>query len=227
MLNDVPTSDKIRYRLVETPIRKDEKPCYAARVIVDPMSLRQIAAQMVREGSKYAEHEIVGMAEQMIDVIMHQLRNGRSVNFGSVMRFRPSIKGCFHAKDEPFNPKVHQLRLAVSAGRLMKHALEGVAVECADQEKLPEIRSVVVEHPGATHLVKVIGTHLYQKNLGSGASWWIRTANTQYPITEVVQKRTGRSVTFLLPQSTFPIGTEATFVLKVKENEFCSAPIRL
>lgn len=185
------------------------------------------AAQMVREGSKYAEHEIVGMAEQMIDVILHQLRNGHSVNFGSAMRFRPSIKGCFHAKDEPFDPKVHQLRLAVSAGRRMKHVLEGVAVECADKVNLPEIRSIVVEHPGATHLIKVSGAHLYQKNLGNGASWWIRTADKQHPITEVVQKRTGRTVTFLLPQSSFPIGTEATFVLKVGKNEFCSDLIRL
>lgn len=227
MLNEMSSSDKIPYRLVETPIRKDGKSCYAARVIVQPMSLRQIAAQMVREGSKYAEHEIVGIAEQMVDVIIHQLRNGRSVNFGSVMRFRPSIKGRFNAKDEAFDPKAHQLRIAVSAGRRVKNALEGVTVECVDKVNIPEIRSVTVEHPGAVCLIEVTGNHLYQKNLGNGASWWIRTADKQDPITEVVQKRSGRNVTLLVPHSTFPNGTEATLVLKIGKNEFCSAPIRL
>ncbi|MBR5592045.1 MAG: hypothetical protein IKW38_05905 [Kiritimatiellae bacterium] len=227
LLNVRNTIANIAYRLIPLPYLVRGKQYYAARAEIHPASLKTIAQQMVREGSKYAEHEILGIAEQMMDVIIDNLRHGRSVNFGSVMRFRPTIKGAFTNKDEAFDSSKHQLLVSVSAGSRLRHALEGVAVECVDQVNLPEIRSVVVEHPGATHLVEVIGAHLYQKNLGSGASWWIRTAEKQNPITEVVQKRTGRNVTFLLPQSTFPIGTEATFVLKVGKNEFCSDPIRL
>ena len=86
-LNETKSSNKVRYRLVETPIQKEGKACYAARAVVRTTSLRQIAEQMVREGSKYAEHEILGIAEQMIGVIIDRLRDGDSVNFGSIMRY--------------------------------------------------------------------------------------------------------------------------------------------
>jgi hypothetical protein len=227
MLSETKTSNKIRYRLVETPIKKDGRVCYAARAVVRPMGLAQIAEQMVREGSKYAEHEIVGIAEQMMDVIIYQLRSGYSVNFGSVMRFRPSIKGRFESKEDTFDLKEHQLRVAVSAGSRLRNALDGVAVECVDEVKMPEIRAVSVEHPGQLHLVEVTGRHLYQKHLGDGVSWWARVADKQHPIMDVVQKSSGRTVTFLLPQAIFPIGTEVTIVLKVGKNEFSSALITL
>jgi hypothetical protein len=227
MLNETKNSNKIRYRLVETPIKKEGKVCYAARAVVQPMSLAQIAQQMVREGSKYAEHEIVGIAEQMMDVIIHQLRSGKSVNFGSVMRFRPSIKGRFESKEDAFDLKAHQLRVAVSAGSRLRDALEGVAVECVDEVKMPEIRAVTVDTLGKMRWVEVTGKYLYQKNLGDGANWWVRVADKQHPIAEVVQKPTGRTVTFLLPQTTIPVGTEVTIGLKVGKNEFSSDPITL
>ena len=226
-LKETKTSSKVRYRLVETPMQKEGKTCYAARAVVQNTSLRQIAAQMVREGSKYAEHEILGIAEQMIDVIIDRLRDGHSVNFGSMMRFRPSIKGSFDAKDEAFDPKTHQLVVAVSAGSRLRKALEGVTVECLDEAKLPEIREVTVEPLGDLRIVEVTGICLRQNNLGDGANWWIYTADQHYPISSVVQKASGRTVTFVLPQSAIPRGTEATIVLKVGKREFKSSPITL
>lgn len=226
-LNETKSSNKVRYRLVETPIQKEGKACYAARAVVRTTSLRQIAEQMVREGSKYAEHEILGIAEQMIGVIIDRLRDGDSVNFGSIMRFRPSIKGNFESKGETFDPKNHQLVVAVSAGSRLRNALEGVTVECLDEVKTPEIRSVTAAPLGDLHVVEVTGVHLYQKNLGNGASWWIRTADQQIPIPNVAQKNSGRTVTFLLPRATIPNGIEATVVLKCGKSEFTSAPITL
>ena len=226
-LKETKSSSKVRYRLVETPVQKEGKACYAARAVVQTTSLRQIAEQMVREGSKYAEHEILGIAEQMIGVIIDRLRDGHSVNFGSMMRFRPSIKGNFDSKEEPFDPKTHQLVVAVSAGSRLRHALDGVAVECLDDGKMPEIRNVTVEVLGDLHFVEVSGIHLYQKNLGNGASWWIRTADTQVLIPNVVQKPSGRTVTFLLPHATIPKGVEATIVFKRGKNEFKSNPFTL
>lgn len=226
-LKETKSSNKVRYRLVETPIQKEGKPCYAARAVVRTTSLRQIAEQMVREGSKYAEHEILGIAEQMIGVIIDRLRDGDSVNFGSIMRFRPSIKGNFESKGEPFDPKTHQLVVAVSAGSRLRDALEGVTVECLDEVKKPEIRSVTVAPLGDLHVVEVSGIHLYQKNLGNGASWWICTADQQIQIPNVAQKTSGRTVTFLLPHATIPNGVEATVVLKRGKSEFKSNPFTL
>ena len=226
-LKETKSSSKVRYRLVETPVQKEGKACYAARAVVQTTSLRQIAEQMVREGSKYAEHEILGIAEQMIGVIIDRLREGHSVNFGSMMRFRPSIKGNFESKGETFDPKTHQLVVAVSAGSRLRNALEGVTVECLDEVKNPEIRSVTVAPLGDLHVVEVSGIHLYQKNLGNGASWWICTADQQIQIPNVAQKTSGRTVTFLLPHATIPKGVEAPIVFKRGKNEFKSNPFTL
>ena len=227
LLKATKASSKVRYRLVKMPARQDEKAWYAAHAIVQTTSLRQIAEQMVREGSKYAEHEILGIAEQMIDVITERLRDGHSVNFGSMMRFRPSIKGRFETQDEAFDPKKHQLRVAVSVGRRLLKAVEDVTVECVDEKKMPEILDVSATPYGDSHFIEITGLHLYQKHLGDGANWSIRTADAHYPIKEVVQKTSGRLVTFLFPQATLPHGTEVTLVLTVGKSEFSSNPILL
>lgn len=192
---------------------------YAARAVVKPMNLRQIARQMVREGSKYAEHEILGVAEQMIDVIIDRLRHGASVNFGSMMRFRPSIKGGFESATEPFDAKKHQLKVAVSAGPWLRNALDGVAVEPMVAVTFPQIIDVEVGEAEDANVVQLFGRHLYRKDLGKGSQWLIRSEKKSTELRPLAQKRNGREVMFVLDGRIYPPGTTVIFVLRVKEGK--------
>lgn len=209
---------KIHYRLVEIPNRDGERECYAARACITPMSLRAIAQQMVREGSKFAQHEILSMAEQMIDVITDQLRNGHSVNFGSMMHFRPSIKGRFDTEDEAFNPSKHELLVSVSVGRGLRSALKDVKPELLSGPSHPEMRAVSITPSEQTNLIRITGKHLYYKELGETANWFIRIDNKLNPVTPIFQKPNGREVLFTLPTATYPVGTEAAFILRLSRS---------
>ena len=83
---------KIRYTLQAVPpkARKDagEEGPYAAHVEIRTASLKSIAAQMVREGSKYSEAEILAITTQLMETVAYRLANGESVNLGSTVRDR-------------------------------------------------------------------------------------------------------------------------------------------
>ena len=207
---------KIRYRLLAVPNPTGGQACFGARVVAKPSSLRSIAEQMVHEGSKYAEHEIVGIAEHMVNVMIAHLREGRAVNFGSVVRLRPSIKGRFEKKSEDFDPTKHQVSIAVSAGRLLRSVLSDVSVERDEQMAVPTIDNVEVSTVEGMHLVTLDGRHLYHEPLGEHAQWFIEYAGTRQVIRPTQQKKTGRNILFALPVKTYPEGVNITLVLRTK-----------
>ena len=231
LLNVRNTIANIAYRLIPLPYLVRGKQYYAARAEIHPASLKTIAQQMVREGSKYAEHEILGIAEQMMDVIIDNLRHGRSVNFGSVMRFRPTIKGAFTNKDEAFDSSKHQLLVSVSAGSRLRHALEGVTVEKVDAITTPELRDVEVTPSGETTFVQVNGRHLYCEQLGKQAKWFVITNQQRTAIKPILQKKSGKEVLFSLNTADYPTGTTIQLLFQQEKGAtrqtFMSAPVTL
>lgn len=201
----------VQYTLSPMPPDAKGHITYGAHAIVKSCGLRAIADQMKREGSKYAQGEILAIAEQMIDVIINRLQNGYSVNFGSMMRFRPSIKGRFETKDAPFDPAQHELLVAVSVGRRLRKALEGVSVEQVADQTIPELNSVEVSCSSGTRFFKVNGYHLNR----SDAKWFIKVGKKTYWLDPVSQKKTGREVLLFQPEKTLSAGTEATLGLRV------------
>lgn len=123
-----PEAEKIQYRLTPIPNRNGGNGGFAARAVVRSLGLKQIAEQMVREGSKYSENEIIAIADQLFSVVLNRLKNGFSINLGSMLRIRPSIKGKFEREDEAFDPKKHKIFVAVSVGRWLREKIQDTKV---------------------------------------------------------------------------------------------------
>ena len=222
---------KVRYQICVTPQRENEAPCYGARAEVKTVSLRAIAEQVEREGSKYDASEVICITEHVIGAIIDRLRHGYSVNFGSMMRFRPSIKGRFEHEEDEFDANRHQLVVAVSAGSQLRHALDGVSVERIKQTTTPKIRKVDVSLTESMILVQVMGSALYRQDLGETAQWFIEVDHTRKPIQPQIQKQNGREVIFSLPRKTYAQGTTFTLILRITTPDcifdYPTAPITL
>lgn len=224
-------SNKVQYHLVKMKNQKEGTERYAARTISRSSNLKTIAEQMVNEGSKYSEYEILGIAEHLIKVIIEELREGKSVNFGSVMHFRPSIKGVFTDKEETFDAAKHKVCVAVSAGSQLRNVLKDVPVELLKAEAVPEITSVQLTPSAQDTIVQLFGRHLYCEGLGERAKWFVKKGKQRTEVTPLMQKKSGREVLVSLPQKTYPTGTEVTFILQKQDGnistEYASNPIVL
>ena len=212
---------KVRYRICVAPQRENETPCFGARAEVKTVSLRAIAEQVEREIAKYDASEVLCITEQVIDAIIDRLRHGYSVNFGSMMRFRPAVKGRFEHEEDEFDANRHQLVVAVSAGAQLRHALDGVSVERIKRSAIPKIRKVEVSPSEDMTFVQVKGTALYRKDLGDAAQWFIKVDHTRQPITPQIQKSSGREVIFSFSHETYAKGTTFTLILRLTTPE-CS-----
>lgn len=139
---------KISYALQPVPpkARKDatKDGPYAAHVVASTASLATLAQQMVREGSKFSEAEIVSMMTQMMDVIADRLSHGESVNLGSMVRLRPAIRGTFETVQTPFDEKSHQVVVTATIGSKLRKIVQGVKVELVDHVVVPKVTSVNV-----------------------------------------------------------------------------------
>jgi hypothetical protein len=206
---------KVQYRVCAVPNPKGGHACYAGRAVMKKASLRTIAEQMEREGSKYAQYEILGIAEQMIDVIIDRLRHGETVDFGSMMRIRPSVKGRFESETDEFDTKRHVLEVVVTAGAQLRSALEGVAAEKVDAVVYPEIKSAEVTSGAGVTIVEVYGTRLYCKDFEREAKWILKVGDLATKVSPLMQKPNGRRVTFSFPHAQYPLGTEATLALQL------------
>lgn len=220
-------SCKVQYRVCGVPNPKGGNACYAGRAVMKKASLRSIAEQMEREGSKYAQHEILGIAEQMIDVIVDRLRHGETVDFGSMMRIRPSIKGRFESEMDRFDDSRHELEVVVTAGSQLRKALEGVGAEKVGALAYPEITSAEVTQGEEVTLVYIRGRRLYRTDLGKGAQWSLTIDGTTIDVKPLLQKLNGRYVTFSFTPEQLPAGAVATLTLKLANNYETSIPLPL
>ena len=101
----------LRYEVVRNALYEKNRGerSYFARVHAEVKSLRELAETMVREGSKYKATEIFAILQDFTDLTIRLLQEGYAINVGSLVRFRPSIRGKFTSEEDVFTRGVHQI----------------------------------------------------------------------------------------------------------------------
>lgn len=194
MIMDTKEEAKIRYTLLPVPpkARKVEAQTtpYAARVVMKTASLRSIAEQMVREGSKFSEAEILAMMTQMMDAIAYRLTNGETVNLGSMLRLRPAIRGTFESAEAPFDPRQHEVIVSANIGRRLRKIIQQTTTEQVSPVKTPELTQVLpFEEQAAEEDVfsfMVRGNRLVKHPTNIKVSWFIQVANEKTAISPIL-----------------------------------------
>ena len=194
MIRETKEEAKIRYTLRPIPpkARKDNATStpYAAHVKVQTASLRSIAEQMVREGSKYSEAEIIAMMTQMMDAIAYRLMNGETVNLGSMLRLRPAIRGTFATKETPFDPRQHEVIVSANIGSKLRKIIQQTTAEQITSVNTPEFTQILPFEEASTerHVLSfmVRGNHLVKHPVGVTVTWFIKIADQTIDITPIL-----------------------------------------
>lgn len=216
------TQAKIRYSLQPVPpkarSRDGTEGPYAAHVQIRPASLRSIAEQMVREGSKYSEFEIIAIVSQLMETIAYRLTNGESVNLGSMLRLKPAIRGTFSTLETPFNATEHEIVVSATIGSNLRKIIQQATVEHIERSTSPKLLQVVpfdassANMPNFSFIVR--GSHLTSVPKGATASWFIRANNKQTTLTPVVYD--SQKALFQLPYKQYPVGTTFQIGLRLQ-----------
>lgn len=203
----------IKYWLQKIPSPvANKKTAYAARAYIRSCGLMAIAEQMKREGSKYDPHEVVSILQQFFDVVIDRLKQGYSVNVGSMLHFRPSIKGSFAEKDEAFNSAKHQILVSVNEGRRLREALLNERAELVEMQVRPELTMVDVNMESSGAFLHVKGYHLYDSE--GNARWFVRVNKKVTEIAPLFVKKNGREAMLSLPIAKYPKGTTISLLLR-------------
>jgi hypothetical protein len=145
MLNaDNGATSAIKYEVVKNHALSKVKGVnkFYARVMASSKSLREVADTMVREGCKYEPGEVVAILEKFADVTTRLLQEGHSVNVGSLVHFRPSIRGTFESVDDSFSKADHRLVVTASIGSALRNAVANATVVRVTQVSFPEMSIV-------------------------------------------------------------------------------------
>ena len=185
---------KIRYALQPVPPKArtgdGSQGPYAAHVQVQSASLRSIAEQMVREGSKFSEAEILAMMTQMMDAIAYRLTNGETVNLGSMLRLRPAIRGTFESAEAPFDPRQHEVIVSANIGRRLRKIIQQTTTEQVSPVKTPELTQVLPfedqSAEGDVFSFMVRGNRLVKHPANIKVSWFIQVANEKTAISPIL-----------------------------------------
>jgi hypothetical protein len=210
---------KIRYTLQPVPpkARKNngEETPYAAHVVAQPASLATLAQQMVREGSKYSESEIVAIATQLMETMAYRLANGEAINLGSMVRLRPAIRGTFATNQSPFNAEEHDIIVTASIGSRLRKIVQGAAVEQVDHVTLPKLKQIEVVQKSAEAPINLIvhGLYLTKQPCGMTSEWFVRVGETTQIITPSACNE--RYALFVVPREQLPAGATFTMGLRV------------
>ena len=207
------TQAKIRYSLQPVPPKArsgdgTEGP-YAAHVQIRPASLRSIAEQMVREGSKYSESEIIAIISQLMETIAYRLTNGESVNLGSMLRLKPAIRGTFSTLETPFNAAEHEIVVSATIGSNLRKIIQQATVEHVERSTSPKLLQVVpfdvssANMPNFSFIVR--GSHLTSVPKGATASWFIRVNGDVRALEPIACDN--QKALFQLPYAHYPVGT--------------------
>jgi hypothetical protein len=211
---------KIRYTLQPVPPKarasQDEDGPYAAHVVIRPASLMSIAEQMVREGSKYSEAEIIAITTQLMDTIAYRLSNGESVNLGSMLRLKPSIRGTFETAKSAFDPTQHEVVVTATIGSRLRHILASTAVEQMTSQQVPKFLNVsVMEQSNGTSTFTFI---LKGRNLLAQAGTWVAVVNGKEKVLKPIAIDNRRAV-FCIKHATLAVGTTFTLMCHYKQGK--------
>jgi hypothetical protein len=218
-INSGRSQAKIRYALQPVPpkARKGEGEAtpYAAHVVAPPASLATLAQQMVREGSKYSESEIVAIATQLMETMAYRLANGEAINLGSMVRLRPAIRGTFATAQTPFNAEEHEIIVTASIGNRLRKIVKDAAVEQVDHITLPKLKQVKVIQKSADAPVNLVieGLYLTKQPCGMNSEWLICIGET----TQVIPSSgcNDRNALLIVPREQLPADTTFTVGLRV------------
>ena len=121
----------LRYEIVKNALREKNagEISYCARVHASVKSLRELAETMVREGSKYKSSEIFAILQDFTDLTIRLLQEGYAVNVGSLVRFRPSIRGKFTSENDTFTRGVHRIIVRSATGSILRNVAASTTVE--------------------------------------------------------------------------------------------------
>lgn len=115
---------------------------FCSRTSTKVKSLTEVADTMVREGSKYETNEVVAILEKFAKVTTRFLQEGYAVNVGSLVRFRPSIRGKFETVDEAFSKAKHRIVVQASVGSALRNVAATASVQRITAIPLPVISTV-------------------------------------------------------------------------------------
>lgn len=203
-------SPKIEYKVLKVPTRVEEEAPYAGRVVHHPMSLKQLSATMVREGSKYSEPEIHSILTHFFETIRNCLREGKTVNVGGLLRLSPSIRGRFESEDDVFDTKRHKLRVKSVLGYDFLHLFDDfteVELKKIEGELLPKISYVTVTKmiPSGWNFF-VRGNHFVTPT-EEGDSYWFLEIGSEKKRLQLTSSNSNRAV-ILQTEEDIPAGSE-------------------
>ena len=154
---------------------------FCSRTSTRVKSLAEVADTMVREGSKYEANEVVAILEKFAKVTTRLLQEGYAVNVGSLVRFRPSIRGKFETVDEAFSKAKHRIVVRASVGSALRNVAATASVQRITVIPLPEITTV---YNGLTGSLATLDTEGPLVVLGK-RFMWDATAEDEGFFTEV------------------------------------------
>jgi hypothetical protein len=141
---------------------------FCSRTSTRVKSLAEVADTMVREGSKYEANEVVAILEKFAKVTTRLLQEGYAVNVGSLVRFRPSIRGKFETVDEAFSKAKHRIVVRASVGSALRNVAATASVQRITAIPLPEITTV---YNGLTGTLATLDTEGPLVVLGKRFTW--------------------------------------------------------
>lgn len=188
---------------------------FCSRTTTTVKSLAEVADTMVREGSKYEANEIVAILEKFATVATRLLQEGYAVNVGSLVRFRPSIRGKFETIDEAFSKAKHRIVVQASVGSALRNVAATASVQRITGVPLPEITAV---YNGLTGTLATLDTEGSLVVLGKRFIWDTNAADEGF-FTEVSGVRqpcevfsidTARTSAFMNTSAIMGEGVQAT-----------------
>ena len=215
---------KIHYTLQPIPpkARKggDDATRYAAHVQIRTSSLASIAEQMVREGSKYSEAEILAIMTQMMNTVAYRLTNGEAVNLGSMVRLRPAIRGTFESDHAPLEPGEHEIVVTATIGSKLRKIVQGAKAEQIDRVTMPKLSSVdVVAHASdATAPINLVvhGSALTRQQCKKASEWFVQVGMKRTVLTPVAYN--ADCAILIAPRENLPAAEPFTLGLRVYLN---------
>ena len=219
---------KIRYSLQPVPPKArtgdGSQGPYAAHVQIQTASLRSIAEQMVREGSKYSESEILAIVTQLMDTIAYRLTNGETVNLGSMLRLKPALRGTFETKETPFDPRQHEIIVSANIGSKLRKIIQQTTTEQVESVHTPLLGLVLPFETepagGDVFSFMVRGSHLAKYPVGVTATWFIQIADQEMEISPILSD--DHKAVFSINRALFPQADTFHVGLRIKKGKTTS-----
>lgn len=204
----------IRYEVVKNYSQSKllGRDVYCSKVQATPLSLATVADTMVREGCKYETNEVVSILEKFATVATRLLQEGNAINLGSLVRFRPSIRGKFESIDEAFSKDKHRIVVTASVGSALRNVASTAAVSRITTIPLPEINIAYNGLTGEPNTVAsqgpliVMGKHFIWNDAAEDEGFFTDAAG-EYRACELTSLDAARQTAFLHIAHEIPEGT--------------------